>query len=80
MPNPASNQVNVQLKTDITDPDLEGKILLQDIFGRTHTQKVVQLQDDSNVQLDLSNLAAGVYWVILKNEAGLLQSKKLVKF
>ena len=75
-PNPANNVVNVSL---VNNNQFSGEIQVCDVYGKV-VRTVVGANNDSPLQarIDISGLAAGVYFVRINTEAGVV-TKKFVK-
>jgi len=72
-PNPASGMVFIQANGTFGEIELE----LADFTGKRHIQEQYTLQSGSAIQLDVSTLSAGIYFVRLSHE-GQQITKKLV--
>lgn len=72
-PNPANTFVNVRLQ-DV--PDALMNLSLQDMTGRALIQQSIQVLD-KQVQLDLSDIPAGLYMMVLSTDQG-VASRPLV--
>jgi hypothetical protein len=75
-PNPANNVVNVSL---VNNNQFSGEIQVCDVYGKV-VRTVVWANNDSPqpTRIDISGLAAGVYFVRINTEAGVV-TKKFVK-
>ncbi len=72
-PNPANNLVNIQW----SDYHGEGEFLLTDLLGKVHLTHAFSATDSvSNLQLDLKDLAAGIYYLNLQGRSA--ESVKVV--
>ena len=74
-PNPASDQLHVQVET--TEPAVF-TLLLNDLQGRLIDHKTIEKTVQVNAQLDVSRLPAGIYSLTVSSEKGYLV-KKFVK-
>jgi hypothetical protein len=57
-PNPVNDYINIH-----TNTDAKSQLRIYDIYGRLHFSKIIS----GNSQINLSHLADGVYFVIVKN-------------
>jgi len=72
-PNPVRNECRLSLlATEAND------IRLRDVTGRAVDAAVINRETDQHMSLDLSKLAAGIYFVEVKTD-GRISSAKLVK-
>ncbi len=58
-PNPVNDYVNIH-----TNTDAKSQLMVYDIYGRLHLAKMIS----GNTQINLSNLADGVYFVVVEND------------
>lgn len=70
-PNPSHNIVNIQLPDNTNDAE----IIVTDMQGR---EQLKLLSKSGQAEIDISNLAKGVYFIRLYNEAGSV-SQKLIR-
>jgi len=76
-PNPANDHVNVTFSSDKTEAC---NIRMMDLMGRTvFSDNITSAVGDNQFQLNLSELAKGIYMVILQNGDGTLQKKIVVQ-
>jgi len=68
-PNPASSILNIYLPNAEAGESIE--IVLSDEFGRIIIENKLQLNADKLLQIKTSNLAAGIYFIIIKTAAGI---------
>ena len=68
-PNPAGDYINVISSAAIA------KISIADVTGRV----LIQVENNSTTQLDISKLSTGVYFLNLQMENGELTSYKIIK-
>lgn len=73
-PNPAHNAVTVQYTSTSTN---ETSIQLYDVFGRT-LRSIRPQQRNGKVEIDLNDLAPGIYQVVLINAGKYLYVQKLI--
>lgn len=73
-PNPAGEYVNIFLSENMTEG--QNTLALWDLHGR-RLQEV--LMENANVQLDLSSLPAGVYFISLAQNGHIVERKELIK-
>jgi hypothetical protein len=59
-PNPVKDQLHIAIESRIED------IAVYDVYGRLQDHKTTRLQDGINV--DVSNLHSGVYFVMIKSD------------
>jgi len=70
-PNPSNNLINLEVKFSLgKTPD---KILVYDIMGNTLLSKPYSTSDENKIELNISNLSAGLYFVKLSGKT--LESK-----
>jgi hypothetical protein len=74
-PNPAQNVLNLRLENALETPTT---VSFFDMSGRMVQSAQQNLQAGENT-LDISNLEAGFYMMVLSNEKGLLSTQKFVK-
>jgi hypothetical protein len=74
-PNPASNFINITLDDETTGTI---NLSLTDKFGRRIYQQNNNADDMRAIKLDLSNYAAGVYFLTLQSEDSLPVTKQIV--
>lgn len=74
-PNPATDQLRVQIKT--AEP-VEFTLLLNDAQGRLIDRKTIDKTAEGNAQFDLTNFPAGIYTLTVSSEKGYL-TQKIVK-
>lgn len=77
-PNPADDQINIQLEAFEVDRDLT--IELVNMLGATQYSSVHSIQNGSRdlVQLQVEQLPAGVYTVVIKDKARVLAHQQVV--
>jgi hypothetical protein len=74
-PNPSNGQFSILLSDKIVGTlqvkivDLQGKVLYN-----------ILESDKNNIDIDLSNIASGMYWVIMTNQNYEILTKKIVKY
>jgi hypothetical protein len=71
-PNPASGIVFIDSDTDLSD----ASFMLVDVIG--NEQELSQTPNGSGVQIDVSNLSAGAYVLIIKKNGSILRKKVTV--
>lgn len=71
-PNPVQNQLNISYKVS-TNSEIQLSIL--DITGKIIHQYILEAEDFSNIQLDVSELNAGFYVVQLRSKNALISNK-----
>ncbi len=77
IPNPAGEQVMIQITTPLSE---EVTLSIINLAGKAVYNKPVQLNKDMKtvVELELSGLVAGVYFVVMQSASGIV-TEKLVK-
>jgi hypothetical protein len=66
-PNPVRNLATIYLSNDIIN--VKG-LLLTDAYGRQHPVKLVRQVSKHSIEIDLSGLASGMYFIKVKGENG----------
>ena len=74
-PNPIADFLNINYEDDLLNPtqliqviDLTGKVV-----------GTIQPKDSGSVQLDVSNLSHGIYFVQFRNKEGMVATKRFIK-
>jgi Secretion system C-terminal sorting domain len=76
-PNPAKGKLDVILEP--SNSCLEGKLIIYNIFGQKMYYEPVQLyQNKIKSEIDISNLNAGVYFLIYESCNRIIKSKKII--
>jgi hypothetical protein len=70
-PNPTNGIVNIDWKTVVGKMQVD----IYDIVGQSILHE--EVRNNSNYSTDLSNLATGNYYIVLKNEDGLQGTYKI---
>jgi ELWxxDGT repeat protein len=76
LPNPANEKVNVQMNL-LSERTIE--LQLTDVMGRMVYQRLLENVRDEQIEIDLSTLTAGAYWVQLRSEKGQYVRKLIVQ-
>lgn len=76
LPNPAANFVFLNLNQNFYSS--KRKIELKNIFGQTVFQKEISTMENQ-LQINVSEFPAGVYFIFLLDEKGIFTSSKLIK-
>ena len=63
-PNPATDILNVSIRSDIAEPT---QIAVFDQGGRQIMASLIRYDGHSSIQIDLSSLSGGFYWLSVKN-------------
>jgi hypothetical protein len=80
-PNPATNTLNIRYS--ISDPSatlrasIRYSMFIYDLFGRQMDEVQIPAKDQ-DIRVDVSSYPAGVYFVVLKDEKGNINSSKFV--
>jgi hypothetical protein len=78
-PNPISSVLKLQFGTTENVGTQNLQLEVQDVYGRTVKNKVVQT-DNKVQEINLTNVISGNYFLVIRNENGtLLRTIKLVK-
>lgn len=72
-PNPAENNITLKLDKELKDAQID----MFDAMGK-QIQSLYQKEDDFNIEIDLSYVPSGVYYIYIKTEDG-IQTLKFLK-
>lgn len=76
-PNPTPNKINIQVVSNI---EFDSQILLMNSVGETVMERECQIISGQNsINVDLTNLANGVYTICLKTKDGILKHSRITK-
>lgn len=76
-PNPMYNEVNLAFESNET---FTAQVVVSDLMGRRISSKMIDILNGANqVNVDVNNLARGIYLIQLRNSNGILFTEKVVK-
>jgi hypothetical protein len=75
-PNPVNESVRIYLKNKIE----KGKIMIYSASGeKVYESQIINRQDNSSSEIDVRNVAPGIYVIQLSSDSGPVQSQKFIK-